>query len=76
MKPGVFAAIVSLNIVIIETDDPHGPFGGKGIREVGVISVAPAIANAIHDAAGIRLRDLPMDCEKVGGTIISPIPPP
>ncbi|RLB69915.1 MAG: xanthine dehydrogenase family protein molybdopterin-binding subunit [Deltaproteobacteria bacterium] len=59
-----------LNIVTIETEDPHGPFGGKGIGEVGVISVAPAIANAIQDAAGIRLRDLPMGCEKVLEAII------
>jgi len=59
-----------LNIVTIETEDPHGPFGGKGIGEVGVISVAPAIANAIQDAVGIRLRDLPMGCEKVLEAII------
>jgi xanthine dehydrogenase molybdenum-binding subunit len=50
---------------MIETNDPHGPFGAKGIGEVGIIPVAPAIANAIYDAVGIRLKDLPFTCEKV-----------
>jgi len=54
-----------LRIVTIETDDPHGPFGGKGIGEVGVIPVAPAIANAIYDAIGVRIRDLPITPEKI-----------
>ena len=54
-----------LDIAMIETLDPHGPFGAKGIGEVGIIPVAPAIANAIADAVGIRLRDLPFTCEKV-----------
>ena len=54
-----------LDIALIETPDPHGPFGAKGIGEVGIIPVAPAIANAIYDAVGIRLKDLPFTCEKV-----------
>ena len=54
-----------LEIALIETDDPNGPFGAKGIGEVGVIAVAPAIANAIADAVGVRLRGLPLGCEKV-----------
>ncbi len=54
-----------LDIVLIETQDPHGPFGAKGIGEVGIIPVAPAIANAIKDAVGIRLTDIPFTCERV-----------
>lgn len=54
-----------LEIALIETNDPHGPFGAKGIGEVGIIPVAPAIANAIYDAVGIKLNQLPFTCERV-----------
>ena len=49
----------------IETDDQHGPFGAKGIGEPGLVPTAPAIANAVYDAIGIRIRDLPITTEKV-----------
>ena len=49
----------------IETDDQHGPFGAKGIGEPGLVPTAPAIANAVYDAIGIRIRDLPITPEKV-----------
>src|SRR6185369_13184688 len=45
--------------------DPRGPFGAKGIGESALIPVAPAIANAIYDAVGIRIKDLPIKAEKV-----------
>ncbi|MCX5811837.1 MAG: xanthine dehydrogenase family protein molybdopterin-binding subunit [Proteobacteria bacterium] len=51
--------------VIIETDDKDGPFGAKGIGEPGLVPTAPAIANAIYDAVGIRIKDLPITPEKV-----------
>jgi xanthine dehydrogenase molybdenum-binding subunit len=51
--------------VIIESIDPEGPFGAKGIGEPPLIPTAPAIANAIYDAIGIRLRELPMTPERV-----------
>ncbi len=54
-----------MEIALIETQDPHGPFGAKGIGEVGIIPVAPAIANAINDAIGIRLTEIPFTCERV-----------
>ena len=54
-----------LEIALIETPDPHGPFGAKGIGEVGIVPVAPAIANAIFDAVGIRLNEIPFTCERV-----------
>ena len=41
------------------------PFGAKGVGETGALTVAPAIANAIHDAVGVRIRDLPITPEKV-----------
>jgi CO/xanthine dehydrogenase Mo-binding subunit len=51
--------------VIIETDEKDGPFGAKGIGEPGLVPTAPAIANAIYDAVGIRIKDLPITPEKV-----------
>jgi 4-hydroxybenzoyl-CoA reductase alpha subunit len=51
--------------IIIETDDPAGPFGAKGMAEPACIPTAPAIANAIFDAVGVRIRDLPATPEKV-----------
>jgi CO/xanthine dehydrogenase Mo-binding subunit len=42
-----------------------GPFGGKGVGESATFGVSPAIANAIHDAAGVRLTSLPMSAEAV-----------
>ncbi len=49
----------------IETDDPHGPFGAKGIGEPTTIPTAPAIANAIAHAIGVRIKDLPITPDKV-----------
>ncbi len=51
--------------VIVETDEKDGPFGAKGIGEPGLVPTAPAIANAIYDAVGVRIRDLPITPEKV-----------
>ena len=42
-----------------------GPFGGKGVGETGTFGVSPAIANAIHDATGVRLTELPLSPENL-----------
>jgi xanthine dehydrogenase YagR molybdenum-binding subunit len=45
----------------IEEDDPHvNPMGTKGIGEIGIVGTAAALANAVHNATGIRVRDLPI----------------
>ncbi|MBI2954274.1 MAG: molybdopterin-dependent oxidoreductase [Chloroflexi bacterium] len=49
----------------IETKDPEGPFGAKGVSEGAQVPVAPAIANAIYDAIGVRINDLPITPEKI-----------
>ncbi|HON84960.1 MAG TPA: xanthine dehydrogenase family protein molybdopterin-binding subunit [Syntrophorhabdaceae bacterium] len=51
--------------VIVETDEKDGPFGAKGIGEPGLVPTAPAIANAIYDAIGVRIKDLPITPEKI-----------
>ena len=54
-----------IDLEFIETDDSFGPFGAKGVAEPGLVPTAPAIANAIYNAVGVRIRDLPITPEKV-----------
>jgi CO/xanthine dehydrogenase Mo-binding subunit len=49
-----------LIVRLIESVDAEGPFGAKGLGESGVIPVSAAVANAIHDAIGIRFAELPI----------------
>jgi len=48
-----------------EHDDELGPFGGKGVGEIGIVGTAAAIANAVWHATGVRQRDLPIRPERV-----------
>jgi len=57
--------VIPIEPVIVETMDEDGPYGAKGIGEPGLVPTAPAIANAIYDAVGVRLRDLPMTPERI-----------
>ncbi len=49
----------------VVAEQQTGPFGGKGVGETGTFGVSPAIANAIHDAVGVRLTELPLSAEKL-----------
>ena len=57
--------VIPVEPVIIESMDEAGPYGAKGIGEPGLVPSAPAIANAIYDAVGIRLKELPMTPERI-----------
>lgn len=59
-----------IETIIVETDDPGGPFGAKGVGEMGGTPTAAAIANAIYAAIGIRLTELPMTPERVLAAIL------
>jgi len=50
---------------IVESNDPHGPFGAKEAGEGSLAAFLPALTNAIHDAIGIRFNDLPMTPDRV-----------
>jgi nicotinate dehydrogenase large molybdopterin subunit len=50
---------------LVEAPEPSGPFGAKGVGEPALIPTAPAILNAIHAAAGIRVKDLPATSESL-----------
>jgi CO/xanthine dehydrogenase Mo-binding subunit len=51
--------------IIVEAGHPEGPFGAKGIGEPAAAPAAPAIANAVFDAIGVRIKDLPITPEKI-----------
>jgi CO/xanthine dehydrogenase Mo-binding subunit len=52
-------------VILVESNEPHGPFGAKGVAEPGLVPTAAAIANAISHAAGIRITSLPITPQKV-----------
>ncbi len=72
MNPGLLeyrspSAVESPEIepIIVESIDPEGPFGAKECSEGSLAATIPAIANAIYDAVGIRLREVPFTPERV-----------
>jgi xanthine dehydrogenase YagR molybdenum-binding subunit len=64
----VNADVEELDAVWIQEHDPHvNPIGAKGVGEIGIVGTAAAIANAVHHATGIRVRDLPIRPDKLIG---------
>jgi putative selenate reductase molybdopterin-binding subunit len=59
------ADMPKLTTILVEAEEPTGPFGAKSVAEIAINGPAPAISNAVHDALGIRLRSLPMTPDKV-----------
>jgi xanthine dehydrogenase molybdenum-binding subunit len=57
--------VVPIEAPVLETADEDGPYGAKGIGEPGCVPTAPAVANAVYDAVGVRIKDLPITPEKV-----------
>ncbi|MDQ6659573.1 MAG: molybdopterin-dependent oxidoreductase, partial [Chloroflexota bacterium] len=56
----------TVDVTWIDEDDPHvNPMGAKGIGEIGIIGTAAAVANAVYNATGIRIRDLPITLDKL-----------
>ena len=53
------------NPILVESIDPTGPFGAKGLGEPGLVPTAAAIGNAIYNAVGVRIKELPITAEKV-----------
>ena len=50
---------------MLEKGDGPGPFGSKGMSQTSIVTVAPAIGNAIYDALGVRVRSLPISAERI-----------
>ncbi|MFQ5849989.1 MAG: xanthine dehydrogenase family protein molybdopterin-binding subunit [Candidatus Binatia bacterium] len=64
-KIPTLADLPTIEPVLIERADPFGPYGAKALGEPPLVPVAATIANALYDATGVRIRDLPISAEKV-----------
>ena len=54
-----------IRAILLDTHDPAGPYGAKGIGEIGVVPAPAAVANAVANATGVRARELPITPEKL-----------
>jgi len=63
--PTVMEMPEKIEALWVETNDPRGPYGAKGLGEMGMVPTAPAIANAVYYATGVRVQELPITPEKV-----------
>src|SRR5436853_7891823 len=54
-----------IDAVLVEVPNPRHPFGAKGVGEVPIVPPMAAVANAVADAIGLRLRDLPTSPPKL-----------
>jgi len=63
----IFAAdeTPELEAILVQTYEPSGPYGAKAIAEIPMDGVAPAVASAVYDATGVRIRSLPLTPERV-----------
>jgi xanthine dehydrogenase YagR molybdenum-binding subunit len=64
----VNADVGEIDVAWIDEDDPYvSPMGAKGAGEIGIVGAAAAVANAVHHATGVRVRDLPITLDKLLG---------
>jgi xanthine dehydrogenase YagR molybdenum-binding subunit len=64
------ADVGEIDVAWIDEEDLHvNPMGAKGIGEIGIVGTAAAVANAIYDATGVRVRDLPITPAKLVGRL-------
>jgi CO/xanthine dehydrogenase Mo-binding subunit/CO/xanthine dehydrogenase FAD-binding subunit len=59
------AMMPKIHVAFADSYEPSGPFGAKGLGEIGLDAIPAAIANAIADAVGVRITELPITSEKV-----------
>lgn len=57
--------VPNIDILYTNKPDPQAPMGARGIGEIGITGVGAAVANAVYNATGVRVRDLPITLEKV-----------
>lgn len=57
--------VPEIEVIWTDIPDPHAPMGARGIGEIGITGTAAAVANAIYNATGRRIRDLPITLDKL-----------
>lgn len=57
--------VPEIDVIWTDIADPHTPMGAHGIGEIGITGVAAAVANAVYNATGKRVRDLPITLDKL-----------
>jgi xanthine dehydrogenase YagR molybdenum-binding subunit len=59
------ADIPDIDVIWTDIPDPHTPMGARGVGEIGITGTAAAVANAVFNATGVRVRDLPITLDKL-----------
>ena len=57
--------IPEIDVMWTDIADPHTPMGARGIGEIGITGTGAAIANAVYNATGKRIRELPITLDKL-----------
>jgi xanthine dehydrogenase YagR molybdenum-binding subunit len=57
--------VPKIEVIWNDIPDPHSPLGARGIGEIGITGVGAAVANAIYNATGKRIRELPITLDKL-----------
>lgn len=64
-KSPTFLETPEIETILIETNDPEGPYGAKEAGQGPLLPVMPAVANAVYDAVGVRIDEVPITAEKI-----------
>ena len=65
LMPGIGDIPTHVDSVVLELADPHGPWGARGMAEMGMIPYAPAVVAALHDATGVWFDSFPLTPDRV-----------
>ena len=57
--------VPTIDVLWTDIPDPHSPLGARGVGEIGITGVGAAVANAVYNACGVRIRDLPITLDKL-----------
>jgi CO/xanthine dehydrogenase Mo-binding subunit len=71
LLPTVLDVPTEIVPVVLELADPNGPYGARGVAEMALVPLLPAIASAIHDATGVWVTQQPITPERVLATLNS-----
>jgi len=70
-KSPTFLEMPDVHTDLVESMDPAGPFGAKEVGQGPLLPIMPALANAVHDAIGVRIDEVPITPEKIVKALIA-----